>query len=88
MTATPAGEPRDQSVSGVFADIVANHMVLAEYLHTWADDLREDHAVREDPRDELDFLLGYQRALRDLAGHLRAGDGLPGGPVHQGLGAA
>lgn len=88
MTATPAGGPRDDSVSGVLADIVNNHRALAAYLTSWADDLREDSDAREQPRDEVDFILGYTRALRDLAGHLHAGDGLPGGPVLQAAGAA
>lgn len=88
MTASPAGGPRGDSVSGAITDIVVNHQALAAYLTSWADDLHEDHDKRESPRDEVDFILGYQRALRDLAGHLHAGDGLPGGPVFQGAGAA
>ncbi|MDO5696970.1 MAG: hypothetical protein Q4G51_03240 [Dermatophilus congolensis] len=87
MTATPAGQPRDDSVSAALIHIVTNHQALAAYLTAWADDLHEEHESRE-PRDETDFILGYQRALRDMAGHLHAGDGLPGGPVLQGAGAA
>ncbi len=88
MTASAAGGPRGETVSGGLTDIVTNHMALAAYLHSWAEDLRAYHENRENPRDETDFILGYQRALRDLAGHLRAGDGLPGGPALTAAGAA
>ncbi len=81
MTAYAAGTSRGPQVRGVVSEIVANHLVLAAYLSAWAEDLTEHSGRRECPNDEADFILGYQRALRDLAGHLRAGDALPGGPV-------
>lgn len=81
MNSTPPGSPRDNPVSGLPSDLIANHLFLADYLSDWASDLRNDNVGREQPRDEIDFLLGYQRALEELAEHLRAGDGLPGGPL-------
>jgi len=57
----------------------AQHLRLAEYLTRWGRDLDSELDGRSEPRDEADFLLGYQRALLDMAGHLRERDALPGG---------
>lgn len=59
-----------------------NHVGLAASLRTWAEDLRSEIGETA-PRhlNEDDFLLGYVRALTDMAGHLEAGECLPGGAV-------
>lgn len=59
---------------------VAHHIMVAAYLDGWANALACESNGRTAPIDESDFILGYQRALRDLAGHLRTGDALPGSP--------
>lgn len=79
-----AGQPAD--VDGLdtptAAAVYDNHLALAAYLESWAGSLRaEVGSDARPPIDERDFLLGYLRALVDLAGQLRVGDGLEGGPL-------
>lgn len=73
------------SPAGNFPEIYANHLALADYIRSWSDRMEPeltavgrlaDRAFNED-----DYLLGYIRALRDLADHLVLGDALPEGPL-------
>ncbi len=64
-----------------YPELHANHLLLAQFLRVWAQDLQGDLGPTGGPTSEVDFLLGYQRALRDCAEHLTDGDGLPGGAV-------
>lgn len=71
--------------AGRYPEIYANHVAVADYIRSWSDRMepelslggrRSDHSVSED-----DYLLGYIRALRDMADHLVLGDALPDGPL-------
>lgn len=71
--------------AGTFPEIYANHLALAGYIRSWSDRMepelttvgrRTDRSFNED-----DYLLGYIRALRDMADHLVLGDALPEGPL-------
>lgn len=77
-TATPG---TGHSAMGHLDPMAGYHQTIAAYLCGWADDLSEESAGRTAPADERDFILGYQRALRDLAAHLRDGDVMPDGPL-------
>ncbi|MBO3143612.1 hypothetical protein [Dermatophilus congolensis] len=78
MTAAHAEHPLGNNNA---PDLAKNHRLIATYLESWANALINDITDRREPRSETDFMLGYQRALRDLASHLADGDALPGGPL-------
>lgn len=61
-----------------------NHGMIAAYLDDWADRVHGEvsHGRGLGTLDQ-EYLIGYQRALTDLAHHLREGDALPGGPVYR-----
>lgn len=61
-------------------DMYANHLCLADFGRQLAQRLRTE-AVRE-PLTEAEYLRGYAQAVHDIAGHLEAGEGLPGGPLY------
>lgn len=70
---------------GRFPEIHANHVALAVYMRSWSLRMEPElSAVGRLPGrsvSEDDYLLGYIRALRDMADHLVLGDALPGGPL-------
>lgn len=61
--------------------VYANHVDVAAYLRDWSDRMSPARAGIA-PGNEDDYLMGYIRALRDLADHFVQGDALPGGPIN------
>ena len=75
--APPLGSP--------YPEIYANHVALARAIRSWSARMEPElsHFGRQPGRlfSEDDYLLGYIRALHDLADHLVLGDALPDGPM-------
>ncbi len=71
-----------------YPEIYANHVALAEFMRSWSarmePELTDFGRRQERFYSEDDYLLGYMRALRDLADHLVLGDALPDGPMTHG----
>lgn len=72
--------------AGRFPEIYANHLELADYIRSWSDRMEPELSaigrLSDRSFSEDDYLLGYIRALRDLAEHLVIGDALPDGPLN------
>jgi predicted metal-dependent phosphoesterase TrpH len=54
-------------------------LVAARQLERWAE---RDGVAAKSPTSDRTWLAGHERALRDVAAHLRQGDYLPGGGLH------
>lgn len=66
--------------SAAYPELYTNHVAIAACIRAWADGMSGQLPAR-DVCNEDDYLLGYTRALRDMAGLLMDGDGLPDGPL-------
>ena len=66
-----------------YPELYPNHVAIAACIRRWADGMRpavERCTGPERVLSEDDYMLGYVRALRDMATLLVDGDGLPDGP--------
>ena len=90
-SATGAG-PSDSSGAssefGAYAELYDNHVAIARCIRGWSERMVPDLVSRgrppgSEPVCEDDYLLGYLRALQDMADLLVDGDGLPDGPLFQ-----
>ncbi len=63
-------------------DLYRHHLTLAQGIEGWArrNDMRRSENVLED----TDFNQGFDRALLEIAAHLRQGDMMPGGALYEG----
>jgi len=67
-----------RDLAGPHRDLYRNHLVIARFIDGW----RERSArPRLTPR-EPEWYEGFEYAMREVAAHLRQGDLLPGGVLH------
>lgn len=76
---------------GAYAELYDNHVAIARCIRGWSERMVPDLVSRgrppgSEPVCEDDFVLGYLRALQDMADLLVDGDGLPDGPLFQSRG--
>ena len=76
---------------GAYAELYDNHVAIARCIRGWSERMVTDLVSRgrppgSEPVCEDDYLLGYLRALQDMADLLVDGDGLPDGPLFQSRG--
>lgn len=69
-----------------YPELYPNHLAIASCIRAWAERMTPDLMVNgrmpgSEPINEDDYILGYVRALRDMADLLVDGDGLPDGPL-------
>lgn len=69
-----------------YPELYPNHLVIAACIRAWAERMTPDLVADgrmpgSEPSNEDDYILGYVRALRDMADLLVDGDGLPDGPL-------
>ncbi len=80
----PSAGGLDDDFVEKYPELYPNHVAIAACIRAWAQrmDPQGDRPVRSScVVSEDDFLLGYTRALRDMADLLVDGDGLPDGPL-------
>lgn len=76
---------------GAYAELYDNHVAIARCIRGWSERMVPDLVSRgrppgSEPVCEDDYLLGYLRALQDMADLFVDGDGLPDGPLFQSRG--
>ena len=69
-----------------YPELYSNHLAIAACIRAWAERMTPEliaagRRPASEPINEDDYLLGYMRALRDMADLLVDGDGLPDGPL-------
>lgn len=69
-----------------FPELYPNHLAIASCIRAWAERMTPELVAAgrrpgSEPISEDDYMLGYVRALRDMADLLVDGDGLPDGPL-------
>lgn len=71
-----ADEAHD-TLAGEDGDLFRNHLLIAKWIDRWIENMAGD-VVYGDPENQQ----GFEQALRELAAHLRQGDFVPGGVLH------
>lgn len=72
-----------------YPQLYPNHLAIATCMRAWAEHMTPELVAKgrmpgSEPINEDDYMLGYVRALQDMADLLVDGDGLPDGPLHGG----
>lgn len=77
-----------EEFAGQYPELYPNHLAIASCIRAWAERMTPDLVAKgrrpgSEPISEDDYILGYVRALRDMADLLVDGDGLPDGPLFE-----
>jgi len=70
---------RTEELLAAQPELFRNHLVVARWLDGWAGEVAADGALPAERRE------GIVQGLTQVAAHLRQGDLLPGGALHDGL---
>lgn len=58
-------------------DVYRNHLIVARFIDEWVEELMDEPVI-----SSVDFHSGYIEGVRELAAHLRQGDFVVGGMLH------
>jgi hypothetical protein len=74
-------ERAHESVEGEDGDLYRNHLLIARWLDMWREGMERQagRPAGSDPERQS----GISYALTEVAAHLRQGDFLPGGKLHE-----